>query len=422
MKRILGLALLRCAAAVGPSDIRTDPGVSGPPLEIVHYFTGQWPTGIAVSAKGRKFACYPAGLDIANTFNGITPTMQVGELTAEDSETAYPNATYNMSPGGAVNRLSLPPVTKGDRDHLLGVQSVIVDSADTLWILDTGRVQDLSDPLSPMLRATVPGGPKLVNIDLTSNQIIQTIIFNTDLVKPDSYLNDVRIDRNPSLSNTSGKGAAYITDSSAEGNNALIFVDLGTGKGTRLPLRETKAIFGSVPYVWGEPTYQITGLTSAIKPGYITFGSDGIAISPDKRTLYFAVIGGRFLYSVPTAALRAGNLANAQAAVKNLGEKGISDGLESDSNGIVYNGQVENNGITMYNPVTTFSTMFVRDPRINWVDTLSIAEDGYLYFTVNQLNYLNAIYPGQGPPLVDRREKPYVVFRAKLPNGGTKIR
>lgn len=55
------------------------------------------------------------------------------------------------------------------------------------------------------------------------------------------------------------------------------------------------------------------------------------------------------------------------------------------------------------------------------VDTMSIATDGYLYFTVNQLNYLNAIYPGQGPPLVDRRKKPYVAFRAKLPNGGTKI-
>lgn len=52
---------------------------------------------------------------------------------------------------------------------------------------------------------------------------------------------------------------------------------------------------------------------------------------------------------------------------------------------------------------------------------MSIAKDGYLYFTVNQLNYLPAIYPGQGPPLVDRRKRPFVAFRAKLPNGGTKI-
>lgn len=367
LSRILAtLALVRSSLAVGPSDIRTDPLTAGPKLEIVHYFTGQWPTGIAVSASGRKFTCYPAGLDIANTYNGLTPTMQVGELTSQDQETAYPNASYNMSPGGAVNRLSIPAVTKGDRDHLLGVQSVIIDSADTLWILDTGRVQDLQDPNHPMLSATVPGGPKLVNIDLTTNQIVQTIIFTTDLVKPNSYLNDVRIDRSPNLSGTTGKGAAYITDSSLEGENAIIFVDLGSGKGSRLALKETKAIFGSVPWVYGEPMYQISGLASALKPGYITFGADGIAISPKRDLLYFSVIGGRFLYSVPTAALRADNLGAAQAQVKNLGEKGLSDGLETDSNGIVYNGNVEQNGISMYNPATTFATTFVRDPRINW--------------------------------------------------------
>nr|OQO28540.1 hypothetical protein B0A51_03715 [Rachicladosporium sp. CCFEE 5018] len=386
---------------------------AGPSLEIVHYFTGQWPTGIAVSSSGRKFACYPAGLDIQNTYNGVIPTMQVGELTSQDSETAYPNATYNMSPGGAVNRLAVPPVTKGDSNHLLGVQSVIIDSKDTLWILDTGRVQDLSDPNHPMLNATVPGGPKLVNIDLTTNQIVKTLVFSSDLVKPDSYLNDVRIDR--------AKNTAYLTDSSLEGDNPIVYVDLTSGKGYRYAFKQTKAIYGTVPWVWGDPMYQVSGLSSAIKPGFITFGADGIAISPDYTLLYFSAIGGRFLYSVPTAALRAGDFNAAQALVKNMGEKGISDGLETDSNGIIYNGQVEQNGISMYNPATTYATIFVRDPRINWVDTMSIATDGYLYFTVNQLNYLNAIYPGQGLPLIDRRKRPFVAFRARLPNGGTKI-
>ncbi|KAH9811159.1 major royal jelly protein [Teratosphaeria destructans] len=395
---VVGLAtLLPYVTAQNPSDIRTDPLTTGPSLEIYHYFTGQWPTGIAVSATGRSFVCYPAGLDITNTYNGIIPTMQVGEINSTTSETAYPNATYNMSPGGAVNRLAVPPVTKGDPNHLLGVQSVIIDSIDTLWILDTGRVQDLEDPDHPMLYATVPGGPKLVNIDLSTNSIIQTIVFNTDLVKPDSYLNDVRIDRNPNLSGTTGKGAAYITDSSLEEDNAIIFVDLGTGKGSHLRRRV-------------RPPSRLHHLRR-----------DGIAISPDGNTLYFSVIGGRFLYSVPTAALRAGNFASAQSQIVNLGEKGISDGLETDTNGIVYAGNVEQDAIAMYDPATTYATIFVRDPRINWVDTMSVAADGYLYFTVNQLNYLNAIYPGTGPPLVDRRTRPFVAFRVPLPNGGTKV-
>ncbi|KXT05925.1 hypothetical protein AC578_372 [Pseudocercospora eumusae] len=413
----VSLVLLGLASGYSPSDIRTDPLTRGPPLEIVHYFGGQWPTGIAVSSTGRKFACYPAGLDILNTYNGLNGDIaQVQELTSIDGETPYPNVTYNQSPGGAVNRLSVPAVTKGDPNHLLGVQSVIIDSKDTLWILDTGRVQDLSNAQSPMLPATVPGGPKLVNIDIQTNKIINTIIFNTDLVKPTSYLNDVRIDN--------AKNAAYITDSSLEGDNAIVYVDLTSGKGTRMPFKETKAISGTVPFVYGEPMYQVASATQALHPGYITFGADGIAISPDMNTLYFSVIGGRFLYSVPTAALRdasAGAFDRAQAQVKNLGEKGISDGMETDSNGIVYAGNVEQDAISMYNPGTTYATEFVRDPRLNWVDTMSIASDGYLYFTVNQLNYLNAIYPGQGLPLLDRRKKPYVAFKVKLPNGGTKI-
>ena len=137
-----------------------------------------------------------------------------------------------------------------------------------------------------------------------------------------------------------------------------------------MPFKETKAIYGSVPFVYGEPMYQVASAAQALKPGYITFGADGIAISPDMNTLYFSVIGGRFLYSVPTASLRdtsAGAFNSAQGQVKNLGEKGISDGMESDSNGIVYAGNVEQDAISMYNPATTFATVFVRDPRINWV-------------------------------------------------------
>ena len=58
----------------------------------------------------------------------------------------------------------------------------------------------------------------------------------------------------------------------------------------------------------------------------------------------------------------------------------------------------------------------------NVFDAVSVTDDGYLYFTVNQLNYLMAIYPGQGLPGIDHRMKPYVLFRVKLPNGGRKIR
>jgi len=44
-----------------------------------------------------------------------------------------------------------------------------------------------------------------------------------------------------------------------------------------------------------------------------------------------------------------------------------------------------------------------------WPDTLSLAKDSYLYFTVNQI-HRQAVHTGTK----GLREKPYVVFRVKV--------
>jgi len=52
------------------------------------------------------------------------------------------------------------------------------------------------------------------------------------------------------------------------------------------------------------------------------------------------------------------------------------------------------------------------DPRILWPDTMSIAADGYLYFTANQLHRQAQFHEGR-----DLREKPYTLFRTKIDAG-----
>lgn len=166
--------------------------------------------GIAVSSTGRKFTCYPGGLDPTNVNQGIPGIYTVGEITSPTTEVAYPNISYNTPPGGAVDYTTVPPKTKGLSNYLLGVQSVVVDELDTLWILDTGRVISLSDPLHAML-ASQPGGPKLIAVNITSNTVMRTYTFPADVALPYSYLNDVRFDRSPSLSGINGtKGVAYV--------------------------------------------------------------------------------------------------------------------------------------------------------------------------------------------------------------------
>lgn len=150
-----------------------------------------------------------------------------------------------------------------------------------------------------------------------------------------------------------------------------------------------------------------------------SFGADGIALSADGATLYWSVVGGRYLYSIPTARLRDRSLTSeimAEAPVSNHGQKGVPDGLETDSNGFIYAANIEANSVEIFNPANETVTVFARDPRIGWTDTLAVAADGYVYITVNQLWRTTMFYPG-----TDRRVKPYVLFRAKLPGNGTKV-
>jgi sugar lactone lactonase YvrE len=99
---------------------------------------------------------------------------------------------------------------------LVSVQSVVVDPADRLWILDTG---------SPLFQPTEYGGPKLLCVDLTTDKVIKKILFPRYVALPTTYLNDVRFDLR-----RGAEGMAYITDSAQDGPNGIIVVDLATGE------------------------------------------------------------------------------------------------------------------------------------------------------------------------------------------------
>jgi sugar lactone lactonase YvrE len=142
----------------------------------------------------------------------------------------------------------------------------------------------------------------------------------------------------------------------------------------------------------------------------ISMGSDGIAISNDGKLLYYCPLASRRLYAVSTDALANEKLPDAEVAktVKDLGEKSASDGLESDAEGRVYATSYEGNAILRRRTDGMLETL-VSDPRALWPDTLSLASDGYLYFTANQLHRQPQYNDG-----VERRQKPYVIFRVKV--------
>jgi sugar lactone lactonase YvrE len=235
-------------------------------LEVVHLFEDAMPTGVTVSRTGRIFVCYPKwGDEIAFT---------VGELR-DGKVVAYPSQEFNENDGNT------------DPDALVSVQSVVVDPADRLWLLDTG---------SPMFRPTSYGGPKLVCVDLATDRVAQTILFPAEVALPTTYLNDVRFDLRQGEA-----GAAYITDSADSGPNGIIVVDLATGRSWRR-LHDHPSTKALTPpqlriVVEGEEFLERSedGSTSPV-----TMGADGIAIAADGSRLYYCTLAGRRLYSVAT--------------------------------------------------------------------------------------------------------------------------
>jgi len=344
-------------------------------LEVVATFDGPMPTGVTVSRGGRIFVNFPRWGDAVE--------YTVAEV--KDRKTvAYPNAEINR-------------FTTGDpaAERFVSVQSVVIDPNDRLWVLDTGRIE---------WGPPVAGGPKLIGIDLQTNAAFKKIPLPPEVALPTTYLNDVRFElrRGPG-------GLAFITDSSNNGPSGLIVVDLASGRSWRklsghASVQPEKNF---LPIVEGRP---LVSRPANGSPAYMTVGADGIALSPDGRTLWYCPLSGRGLFSVKVDALADEKLPDEEVAkaVTAYGARGFaSDGLEMDGQGRLYLTNYEDGAIVRRGGDGAYETI-VFDDRVLWPDTLCAA-GGHLYFTANQLHRQKGFHAGQ-----DLRTRPYVLFRVPL--------
>jgi sugar lactone lactonase YvrE len=311
----------------------------------------QW-TGIAVSKTGRVFVSFPR-------WSPNIP-MSVGELDANGKVRAYPNEELNSW------LLGEDPKAK-----FVCVQSVFVDRKNRLWILD---------PANPFFGGVVGGGPKLMHVDLETDEILRTFYFDQTVAPSASYLNDVRVDTEHET--------AFITDS---GLGAIIVLDLASGVSRRALADHpsTKA---------EDVTITVAGRTLSMK-----VHSDGIALDEEDEWLYYQALTGHTMYRVPTKALREAHR-DAKFEREELGEKvkifaesGVSDGLLFDDDRI-YVSALEESAIKRVDSKGRVETI-VWDPRISWPDSFALGPDGSLYFTTSQ------IHLAPNPPA------PYRIFR-----------
>ncbi|GAX44103.1 major royal jelly protein [Tolypothrix sp. NIES-4075] len=132
-------------------------------LELVTLFDEPMPIGVVVCKKGRIFISYPRLVDDID--------FTVAELKQPNQRNGhrvcYPNAEIHRQDGA-------PP-----SERLLSVQGMTLDARDRLWLLDHAKIKQNPVPA---------GAPKLVGVDLETNQTFQKIIFPEAIASAKSTL------------------------------------------------------------------------------------------------------------------------------------------------------------------------------------------------------------------------------------------
>jgi sugar lactone lactonase YvrE len=351
---LIGACLVTAAAQAQPAS-------SQQALRQVATFEHQV-TGVAVAQDGRIFVNFPRWTEDS--------PVSVAEVMPDGSIRPYPDERWNAWRNARKDELSAG-------DHFVCVQSVVADRQGNLWVLD---------PAAPAQDKVVPGGPKLVKIDLASNKAARTIAFDEQVAPQGSYLNDVRF-------SPDGRHA-YITDSGARG--ALVVVDLQSGQARR--------VLDGHPSTQVEKDVQVRADGAVLRRPDgrgVEFAADGIALTPDGRHLYWQAIKGKTLYRIPTEALLgAAPARDVESQVERVGENGVADGLLITRRGDRMIVTAPEDDALKVRVLTgtpeSRPTVLVQDKRLRWPDSLAEGPDGTLYVTTSRIQD-SAIFKPDAP-------------------------
>ncbi|WP_298089212.1 L-dopachrome tautomerase-related protein [uncultured Sphingomonas sp.] len=311
-------------------------------------------TGVAVTSDGRRFVNFPRWTDDA--------PVSVAEVMKDGSLRPYPDAKWNAWRNARANEL---PVG----EHFVCVQSIVPDGQGNLWVLDPG---------APGNEKILPGAPKLVKVDLASNQVTKVIPVPETVALQGTYLNDIRFSPDGRI--------GYITDSGTRG--AIIVVDLDSGKSWRA--------------LDGHPSTQVDKTVTVTLDGkplrrpdgrQPLFAADGIAISNDGRTLYYQALTGQTLYAIDTEQLRQDVSEQTRgAAVRTVARTHVADGLWMSKAGVLYLTSPTDYAIKRLNGSAVETVL--TDRRLRWPDTFSEGADGRMYVTASHIQDTNWFKPG----------------------------
>jgi sugar lactone lactonase YvrE len=348
------------------------------PLELVATSENFMPRGIFVTDDNRIFVCLPR--HEANVPFTLTE-LKNGHLVP------YPDVPANQfEPSSNPQGFS-------------SVMSTKMSDKGLLWVLDSGRVS----------RTQVPKAAKLVAINVANNKVEKVIPLGDDVILATTFLKDFCLDE------SKGKaGIAVIADSSPQGDNAFIVVDLETGKALRR-LHKDPSVRSEPDFVIFVDGQMVRYRISDTNKVDMLAGVSGLALSPDKKTLFYSPMASHSFYSVDFEKLCNADIKDKEVAatIKSLGSKvGASDSMVITAKGDIFITDVENNAIWKRS-ANGNSVKIATDQRLSWPDRLCLSKDGYLYVTASQLHRSPWYHMNK-----DLRNRPFQIFRLNLTSTG----
>lgn len=319
--------------------------------------------GVTVTKEGRIFASFT---------QSEGPGLELGEVGENGKITPYPDADWNQW------KPSDP------EHHFLHVNALRVGPDGYLWAVDSGNTGIGTGAKS------VDGGAKLVKIDLSTNKVVKTYPIKPPVLKPASYIDDVRFNGH----------FAYMTDPGAVG---LVVLDLNTGKAHRVLDNEPLSIDHTPIYADGKKLILPNGKEKRV-------GLDQLEVSPDGKWLYYQAIPGP-LARIETRYLDDASLPASEVNkhAKKFLDTWSTGGTAIDSEGNIYASDINTRSIKRITPEGKVSTV-VSDPRLVWIDAMWVS-DGALWMPSGQINRTPATTGGK-PSTV---EYPVKIYKLPLP-------
>ena len=325
-----------------------------PKLDLVATFPKRQATGVAVSPTGRIFVNFPRWEDDV--------AISVAEVGHDGALTPFPDAGWNSF-------RNADPADPGQR--FVCVQSVTCDPQGNLWVVD---------PAAPGLTFEVPGGPKLVRIDLATNKVSRVYPLDATVAPQGSYLNDIRF--------TPDGQRAVMTNSGVPG--CLITFDVQSGQARRVLDGHPSTQFDKtmVVTVDGKPLKRLDGETAK-------FSADGIALDNQGEYVYWQATTGTTMYRAPVKALFDPQMTADQlgGAVETVTHTFLADGYWMARSGVLYLTSCSDQSVKRMLPDKTFAVA-AQDPRMLWPDSMAEGADGSIYVTASHIPQMKA---WQGP-------------------------